>query len=118
MGSLPLGLPKLILSSSAAIPAYAARYFAFKDIAIFHACVDINGLNAFVKDQMRRFAAMIAGVCGMVKVSEEKVGKCVAVTEYQFSETCAQRVRKLVLPRVLRRFPFTLRVLAIRSWKK
>ena len=106
MGSLPFGLPKLILSSSAAIPAYAARYFAFKDIAIFHACVDINGLNAFVKDQMRRFAAMIAGVSGMVKVSEEKMGKRVAVTEYQFSETCAQRVRKLCASKGFETIPF------------
>ncbi len=106
MGSLPFGLPKLILSSSAAIPAYAARYFAFKDIAIFHACVDINGLNAFVKDQMRRFAAMIAGVSGMVKVAEEEVGKRVAVTEYQFSETCAQRVRNLCASRGFETIPF------------
>ena len=55
---------------------------------------------------MRRFAAMIAGVCGMIKVPEEEVGKRVAVTEYQFSETCAQRVRKLCASRGIETIPF------------
>jgi len=33
MRTLPFGFPKLILSSSAAVPAYAGDYYGFKDIA-------------------------------------------------------------------------------------
>jgi uncharacterized protein (UPF0261 family) len=36
MRSLTSCFPKLILSSSAAMPAYAGAYYGFKDIAIFH----------------------------------------------------------------------------------
>jgi uncharacterized protein (UPF0261 family) len=93
MRTLPFGFPKLILSSSAAMPAYAARYFAHKDIVIFHSCLDINGLNRFVKDLLRRFAGLIAGVAGVERVRESDAGKQVAISEFAFAEICAQRVR-------------------------
>jgi uncharacterized protein (UPF0261 family) len=93
MRALPFGFPKLILSSSAAMPAYSARYFAHKDIVIFHACLDINGLNRFVRDLLRRFSGMIAGVAGIERTQERDTRKLVAISEFQFSEKCARAVR-------------------------
>ena len=93
MRTLPFGFPKLILSSSAAMPAYAARYFAYKDMAIFHSCLDINGLNRFVKDLLARFAGMIAGVAGVERLSGGDPKKQVAISEFAFSEACARMVR-------------------------
>lgn len=92
MRVLPFGFPKLILSSSAAMPAYSARYFAHKDIVLFHACVDVNGTNRFVKDLLRRFAGMISGVASVDRM-QERTKKQVAISEFGFSEICAQRVR-------------------------
>jgi uncharacterized protein (UPF0261 family) len=54
MRRLPFGFPKMIVSSSAAMPMYAGRYYGYKDIAIFHSCVDINGMNPFVRDVLQR----------------------------------------------------------------
>jgi uncharacterized protein (UPF0261 family) len=50
MKSLPFGIPKVMLSSMAAVPAYAGEYFGTKDIAMIHSVVDIAGLNPLVKD--------------------------------------------------------------------
>ncbi len=93
MKSLPFGFPKLILSSSAAMPMYSARYYAHKDIVIFHSCVDLNGLNRFVKDVLRRFAGLVAGVAGIKGEGLQGASRQVAISEFQFSEACARRIR-------------------------
>ena len=107
MKELPFGFPKLILTTAAAIPAYAARLFAETDIAMFHSCVDLNCLNRFVKDVLNRFAGMIAGAVNMEKVnfSSEKVA--VALTEFKFSERCTERVRELLEQRGFEVVPFS-----------
>ena len=63
MKSLPFGIPKVMLSSTAAMPAYAGGYFGTKDIAMIHSVVDIAGLNPLVEDVLKRTAGAI---CGMV----------------------------------------------------
>jgi uncharacterized protein (UPF0261 family) len=93
MRVLPFGFPKLILSSSAAMPAYAARYYAFKDICIFHACLDMNGINRFVVDLLQRFAGLITGVAAVKRIERTHERTQVALTEFGFSEICAQRIR-------------------------
>lgn len=93
MKVLPFGFPKLILSSSAAMPAYAARYYAFKDICIFHACLDMNGINRFVVDLLKRFAGLIAGVAGVERIQRVHDRTQIALSEFGFSEICAQRIR-------------------------
>jgi len=95
MRALPFGFPKLILSSSAAMPTYAARYFAYKDIVMFHSCVDLDGLNSYVRNVLRRFAGMVAGVGRLEGDGEPLTGRQVAVTEFQFVSTCARRVVEL-----------------------
>ncbi len=65
MKSLPFGIPKVMLSSTAAMPAYAGGYFGTKDIAMIHSVVDIAGLNPLVKDVLKRAAGAI---CGMVEM--------------------------------------------------
>ena len=67
MKSLPFGIAKVMLSSTAAIPAYAGGYFGTKDIAMIHSVVDIAGLNPLVEDVLKRAAGAI---CGMVEMGE------------------------------------------------
>ena len=65
MKSLPFGIPKVMLSSTAAMPAYAGGYFGTKDITMIHSVVDIAGLNPLVQDLLTRGAGAI---CGMVEM--------------------------------------------------
>jgi uncharacterized protein (UPF0261 family) len=91
MKALPFGVPKFMLSSTASMPAYAARYIGTSDIAIMHSVLDIAGLNDLVKDAFRRAAGAI---CGMVESGppitaealRDRETPLIAVTEFKFSE--------------------------------
>jgi len=96
MKTLPVGIPKLMISSSAAMPAYAARYYGSKDLTIMHAIVDISGLNTITKSLLRRGAGAI---CGMAASSRGEIKsltgkKLVAVSSFRFAETCSQAVMR------------------------
>lgn len=107
MKELPFGFPKLILTTAAAIPAYAARLFAETDITMFHSCVDVNCLNDFVKSLLYRFAGMVAGVAKMEKVDLSARTNAVALTEFKFSEKCTERVRGLLEQKGFEIVPFS-----------
>lgn len=99
MQSLPFGIPKVIVSSTAAMPEYAARYFGTKDLLIFHSVVDIAGMNSLVKDVLIRAAGCICGMVGRADsreplLREEKVVPRVAITEFKFSEQCCNLIRR------------------------
>ena len=91
MKAFPFGVPKFMLSSTASMPAYAARYIGTSDIAIMHSVLDISGLNDLVKDGFQRAAGAI---CGMVEsgppiTAEALRGRekpLIAVTEFKFAE--------------------------------
>jgi len=90
-----------MLSSTAAMPAYAAAYFGTKDIAIIHAVVDIAGFNPLVKDLLERAAGAICGMVEMGKGSAflsgtEQKKDLIALTEFKFSEECCFHVRHLL----------------------
>ena len=64
MKSLPIGIPKLAVSSAAAMPAYASFYFGGTDITVMNSLVDISGLNHLTRDILERGAGAI---CGMAR---------------------------------------------------
>lgn len=99
MKKLPFGVPKLLISSVAAMPAYAKRlaeYFGVRDITVMHSVVDTVGLNPLVRTLMVNGAGAI---CGMVEAytpsrSEEKPS--IAITEFGFCDKGAHYVRELL----------------------
>ncbi len=101
MRFIPFGIAKVMLSSTAAMPAYAAGYFGTKDIAMIHAVVDLAGFNPLVKDLLERAAGAI---CGMVEMGgglaslrrTDQKKDTIALTEFKFSEECCFHVRHLL----------------------
>lgn len=96
MKTLPIGIPKFMMSSSAAMPAYAAKFFGSRDITMMHAVVDISGLNNITCALLKRGAG---AVCGMASVSDGPIepsheGKVIAVTSFRFAEMCSQAVMR------------------------
>jgi uncharacterized protein (UPF0261 family) len=97
MKRLPFGLPKLLISSVTAMPAYAkklAEFFGVRDITVMHSVVDTVGYNPLVKSLMINGAGAI---CGMVEASEpprKEKKLSVAITEFGFCDKCAQYVRE------------------------
>lgn len=99
MKQLPFGIPKLLISSVAAMPAYAkklADFFGVRDITVMHSVVDTVGFNPLVKSLMINAAGAI---CGMVEAFEpprKEEKPSVAITEFGFCDKCAQYVRELL----------------------
>ena len=111
MKSLPFGIPKVMLSSTAAMPAYAGGYFGTKDIAIFHSVVDVVGFNPLVIDVLKRGAGAICGMAEMgegsnffTKTAQKK--DLIALTEFKFSEECCSHVRRLLEEKGFEVIPF------------
>jgi uncharacterized protein (UPF0261 family) len=99
MKALPFGVPKVLISSVAAMPAYANRladYFGMRDITVMHSVVDTVGLNPLV----RTLAVNGAGaICGMVEGFEppkKEKRPSIAITEFGFCDKGAQFVRELL----------------------
>jgi len=96
MKGLPFGVPKLMVSSMASVPAYAAQYFGTRDITLMHSVVDVGGLN----ELMCAVLANAAGaVCGMARAGvgavkpQRRERPLIALTEFKFAEGCARLVR-------------------------
>ena len=111
MKSLPFGIPKVMLSSTAAMPAYAGGYFGTKDITMIHSVVDIAGLNPLVQDLLKRAAGAICGMVemggGLASFSKTTHQKgLIALTEFKFSEECCSHIRHLLDEKGFETIPF------------
>ncbi|MFC1942342.1 Tm-1-like ATP-binding domain-containing protein [Chloroflexota bacterium] len=99
MKVLPFGVPKLMVSSGAAMPRYAGGFFGSSDITMMSSVVDMAGLHKLSKNVLKRAAGAI---CGMVESGTGSVidslkqsnGHLVALTEFQYSGMCCELVSK------------------------
>ncbi len=99
MMSLPFGVPKLAVSSTASLPGFASRYIGTADIALMHSVVEIAGLNNLMRSVLARAAGAICGMVeGSAKVPIALPGKgekpLIAMIHFGPCEECAINVRK------------------------
>lgn len=108
MKALPFGIPKLMVSSTASMPAYAATYIGTKDITMMHSVVDISGINDLTKAVLERAAG---GICGMTAASDGAVAPksaspLIALTTFKFAEACGQHAMALLQSKGYTVIPF------------
>ena len=101
MMSLPFGVPKLAVSSTASLPGFASRYIGTTDIVLMHSVVEIAGLNNLMRSVLARAAGAICGMVeGSARVPISLPGKgekpLIAMTHFGLCEKCAVNVRKQV----------------------
>jgi len=99
MKLLPFGVPKLLISSVAAMPAYAkklAEYFGVRDITVMHSVVDTVGLNPLVRRLMINGAGAICGMVAAEAPEAQEEKKSIALTEFGFCDKGAHYVRELL----------------------
>ena len=97
MKSLPFGLPKLLISSVAAMPAYAkklAEYFGVRDITVMHSVVDTVGANPLVRNLMINGAGAISGMVEEYEAPKKEEKPSIAITEFGFCDKGAHYVRE------------------------
>lgn len=94
MRALPFGIPKVMISSTAALPGLATRYIGTGDIALFHSVIEISGITDLLKNVMDRAAEALAGmVLGSVTSPKTQKSKAIALTMLGPCENCASAVR-------------------------
>jgi uncharacterized protein (UPF0261 family) len=99
MKSLPFGVPKFAVSSTASLPAFASRYIGTADIVLMHSVVEIAGLNNLMNNVLARAAGAICGMVeGSTKVPISLPGKgekpLIAMTHFGPCEECAKNIRE------------------------
>ena len=97
MRALPFGLPKVMVSATAALPGLATRYIGTGDIMLFHSVIEIAGLSPLLKNVLERAAGAITGMVNvdmLNKKSLQSTGKkVIAMSQFGICEGCASAVR-------------------------
>jgi len=99
MKSLPFGVPKLLISSVTAMPAYANRladYFGLRDITVMHSVVDTVGLNPLIRTLAINGANAISGMVEGQETFKKEERPSIALTEFGFCDKGAHYVRELL----------------------
>jgi uncharacterized protein (UPF0261 family) len=99
MKALPFGVPKLLISTGAALPAYAGRlsqYFGVRDITVMHSVVDTVGLNPLVRSLMINGAGAICGMVENYQPPRKEAKPSIAITEFGFCDKGAHYTRELL----------------------
>lgn len=100
MRALPFGLPKLMVSSTAALPGLATRYIDTGDLMLMHTVVEISGLTPLLTNVLDRAAMAAAGMAQVAAPTPEAVrggGRpLVAMSMFGPSEKCAHQVRLML----------------------
>lgn len=93
MRSLPIGFPKLMVSTMASGPT--AHYVGMKDIVMFPSIVDVVGLNQISRTIFQRAAGAI---CGMVNVRVEEKAERPIIVASMFGNTteCVEMAREVL----------------------
>lgn len=95
MRALPFGLPKLMISSTAALPGLATRYIDTGDLLLFHSVVEIAGLSPLLASVLDRAATVAASLVKVPAINPEAVKgqRLVAMSMFGPCERCAHQVR-------------------------
>ena len=94
MRALPFGIPKVMISSTAALPGLSTRYIGTGDIVLFHSVVEISGVSDLLKNVMDRAAYALAGMVeDDIASPRTGKGKAIALTMLGPCEKCASSVR-------------------------
>ncbi len=94
MRSLPLGIPKVMVSSMAS--GNIRSYVGTSDISMMHSVVDISGLNRISKQVLTNAAASI---CGMAEGKEEVLATerpLIAATMFGVTTPCVTEAKRIL----------------------
>ncbi|NOX35452.1 MAG: UPF0261 family protein [Deltaproteobacteria bacterium] len=94
MRALPFGIPKLMISSTAALPGLSTKYIGTSDILLFHSVIEIAGVTDMLTNVMDRACYAMKG---MIKYVDNPLNtrhkKTIAMTMLGPCEQCASSVR-------------------------
>lgn len=93
MRSLPVGVPKLMLSPIASGSFQFGPYVGTKDICMMHSVTDILGINAVSRPILRNAANAIAGMALRARADAEPEKPSIAITMLGITTPCVMRAK-------------------------
>ena len=95
MRALPFGIPKLMISSTAALPGLSTKYIGTSDILLFHSVIEISGVTDMLSNVIDRACYAMKGMIKYVNNPlSAKSRKTIAMTMLGPCEQCASSVRE------------------------
>lgn len=92
--TLPVGMPKVLLSPLALLKDSAEQFLGLNDTMVMNSLVDIAGLNKVLKQNIRKAASAIAGMLENDIASEEEADKsAVGISCWGVTTPCVEQVR-------------------------
>jgi uncharacterized protein (UPF0261 family) len=93
MRALPIGVPKLMLSTVASGNFQFGPYVGTKDICMMHSVTDVLGLNAISRPILRNAANAIAGMVLRLEAEGESTKSTIAITMLGITTPCVMRIK-------------------------
>jgi len=93
MRALPVGVPKLMVSTVASGKTPFGIYVGTRDLTIMHSVVDILGMNAWTRRILANAAGAIIGMCDIDPLPEEPGRYRVGITIYGQTTPCGMALR-------------------------
>ena len=106
MRSLPLGVPKIMLSTIASGSFRFGPYVGTKDICMIHSVTDILDVNAISRPILRNAANAIGGMVLRGFGPKMKEPPTIAITQLGMTTPCVMRVKSLLEPKGYQLVPF------------
>jgi len=94
MRALPIGVPKLMLSTVASGLFQFGPYVGTKDICMMHSVTDVLGLNVISRPILRNAANAIAGMVLRLEVEAKATRPAIAITMLGITTPCVMRIKK------------------------
>jgi uncharacterized protein (UPF0261 family) len=99
MRALPVGVPKVMLSTVANGQATFGPFVGTRDVTIIHSVADILGLNSLTRQVLAEAAGAVVGMVEMADATHQPQGAerpTIGMTVAGVTTPCAMRVRELL----------------------
>jgi len=93
MRALPIGVPKLMLSTVASGNFQFGPYVGTKDLCLMHSITDVLGLNVISRPILRNAANAIAGMALRYQPEAESDTPTIAITMLGITTPCVMRIK-------------------------
>jgi uncharacterized protein (UPF0261 family) len=94
MRSLPVGVPKLMLSPIASGHFQFGSYVGIKDLCMMHSVTDILGLNTISRPILRNAANAMAGMVLRSQPESQAEESAIAITQLGMTTPCVMRIKQ------------------------
>ncbi len=96
MRALPLGVPKLMVSTVACGNATFGPFVGTSDVAMLHSVADIAGVNAVSRTVFSEAAGGIVGMMNAVQAPRASAGRAIGLTMVGITTTGATEIKRLL----------------------